>query len=269
MPNVLLCPICHAPLLRGERTYCCPARHSFDRAKSGYVNLLPSSSCGEHGDDRLMVHARRDFLEKGYYQPLADAICETASAVCADRPVLLDAGCGEGYYTARIAGALSAQHVIAVDLSRTAASLCARRLPNAEVAVSSVYALPLADASIDLVLSIFSPLAQEEYARVLRPGGIFLTVIPLPEHLYSLKAAIYDTPYLNQIKDTALPDFSFLERRDVNYPIMLTSQSDIFSLFCMTPYYYKTSEKDRAKLQMLSSLATQASFAILAYRRNG
>lgn len=269
MQSQLLCPICRAPLARGEHTYLCPAHHSFDCAKSGYVNLLPSSTGGGHGDDRLMVRSRRDFLEKGYYQPLADAICSAAAEHCGDSPAVLDAGCGEGYYTARVAAALLSPRVIAVDVSRTAADLCARRLKDAEVAVASVYSLPIADACIDLVLNIFSPLAQDEYARVLRPNGLFLTVIPLEDHLYSLKAAVYDTPYRNRVKDTALPGFEFLGRRDVSYPITLTSKSDILALFCMTPYYYKTSARDQAKLNALNSLVTQASFALLLYRRIG
>ncbi len=274
--SAFLCPHCRQPLTYDRHQYICTSHHSYDRAKSGYVNFLPPSAPGAgHGDDRLMVRARRDFLERGYYRKLADAVCGVLQEYCGDltSPLLLDAGCGEGYYTALAAEALQKPDIaanpkiLAVDISRSAAELCARRLPDAEVAVASVYDLPMAQNSCDVMINIFSPLADTEYARVLKSGGVFLTVIPLEEHLFSLKAAVYDTPYRNQVKDTALPGFAFLERRDVRYPITLTSLSDIKNLFAMTPYYYKTSARDQAKLDALTTLTTEAAFGILVYRK--
>ena len=99
-----ICPVCGQPLGREENTFRCKTGHSFDRARSGYVNLLLSG--GKHakipGDNKQMVLSRRAFLEKGFYRPMADALCrETAEELNGlSSPAVLDAGCGEGYYPA-------------------------------------------------------------------------------------------------------------------------------------------------------------------------
>ena len=73
MPE-LMCPVCGQPLILEGKTYRCETGHCFDCAKSGYVNLLPPAPSGKrHGDDKLMVKARTDFLDKGYYDPLSRA----------------------------------------------------------------------------------------------------------------------------------------------------------------------------------------------------
>ena len=95
----LICPVCGNGLVLAEHVYRCCAGHCFDEAKSGYVNLLPPAGTGHHGDDRLMVRARTAFLNKGYYSPLREAAAEMSSRFCPDGGVIIDAGCGEGYYT--------------------------------------------------------------------------------------------------------------------------------------------------------------------------
>ena len=64
-----ICPVCKNELSEEEKLYRCENGHCFDKSKFGYVNLLQSqkSSAKRHGDDRLMVRARRDFLDSGYY----------------------------------------------------------------------------------------------------------------------------------------------------------------------------------------------------------
>ena len=104
------CPLCGSPLTQEERGCICPARHSFDRAAAGYVHLLPPNRMHSKapGDDREMVAARAAFLERGYYAPLRQALEELVLEASAhlEGPVLLDSGCGEGYYTAGMFRAL-------------------------------------------------------------------------------------------------------------------------------------------------------------------
>ncbi len=94
----LICPLDKQPLQLNERTWCCDNGHSFDIAKQGYVNLLPvqNKRSKDPGDSKAMVQARREYLNKGYYQPLAQALADTVLAMGSQ--ALLDAGCGEGYY---------------------------------------------------------------------------------------------------------------------------------------------------------------------------
>lgn len=201
--SLFCCPLCAAPLTRGGHTYTCPGGHSFDLAAAGYVHLLPANRKHSQnpGDDKAMVAARSAFLDRGCYAPLRDALCKLALCSAGDRPApaLLDSGCGEGYYTAALFQALAregrAPSAAGVDISKFALRRAARRLKEGEFAVASVYRLPLAPHSVDLLTNVFSPLCPEEFARVLRPGGRFLYVVPSPRHLWEMKQVLYDRPY--------------------------------------------------------------------------
>ena len=167
MKSLFCCPLCGAPLDREEQRWSCPNRHSFDRAAAGYVHLLPANKkhSQDPGDDKAMVAARSAFLEKGWYAPLRGALCQAVAeyAVNFPDPVLVDSGCGEGYYTVGLFQALSAAElspqIAGVDLSKAALRRAAKRLPEGEFAVASAYHLPLPDKSADVLVDIFSPLA--------------------------------------------------------------------------------------------------------------
>ena len=189
-PSVFMCPICRDKLGRDGGAYRCRSGHSFDIAKEGYVNLLPANRkhSGNPGDDREMVDARTRFLDGGWYAPLRDRLCALVREQIGEKPVLFDAGCGEGYYTAALCDMASARGGTAagVDLSKAAVRRASRRCPEAEIAVASVYRLPLADGCADVLVDCFSPLAAEEFLRVLKPDGFFLYVVPGPRHLWEL-----------------------------------------------------------------------------------
>ena len=184
---------------------------------------------------------------------------------------MLDAGCGEGHYTAHVLHALQAQgrsaSVCGVDISRDALICAHRRAPELTLAVASIAHLPVADASCDLVLNVFAPHDAAEFARVLRTNGVLLRVIPLERHLWGLKQAVYDHPYENAVPDPVLPGFILAEQRTLRGTITLRTNADIEALFCMTPYYYKTGARDQAKLHALDTLTTETEFALLIYRK--
>ena len=107
--QALACPLDGAPLRRHGGALRCGRGHSFDLASQGYVNLLPvqNKRSLDPGDSKLMVAARRRFLNAGHYAPIAAAV---GRAVLAGRPgdaptACLDAGCGEGYYLRQLAAA--------------------------------------------------------------------------------------------------------------------------------------------------------------------
>lgn len=267
------CPVCGLPLSPAERSIRCENGHSYDLAKKGYVNLLRSNQSHNkrHGDDRAMVAARTAFLDAGYYAPLCDAVAAAAVSACGDAPVVLDVGCGEGYYTAAVerlllaAGKTPAVH--GVDISREALIAAHRRSPSLSLAVASLAHLPMADAACDVLLNVFAPVDAAEFARVLRPGGILLRAIPLERHLWELKCAVYDVPYENKLPDLTLPGFRLKTRQDIVSRITLQSQTDIQALFMMTPYYYKTSRADQEKLARLDTLETETAFGLLIYKK--
>jgi len=273
MPD-LKCPVCGAVLTLSGRSYRCEKGHCYDKAKQNYVNLLMSnkSSSKRHGDDKLMVRARTDFLEKGYYLHLRDEICRLAVESCEREHVdFIDAGCGEGWYTCAVKAALEAAgktcSVLGVDISKEALMAAGRRDADAEWAVASVNSLPVPDCSCDLVLNVFAPTDDGEYRRILRPGGIVIKAMPLETHLFGLKKAVYDEPYLNGPADYAPEGFERVCRSEVRRMLRIENNGDIQNLFMMTPYYYKTGREDQEKLAKLDYLETEADFALCVLRK--
>lgn len=269
----LKCPVCGGVLSLTGRTYRCEKGHSFDLAKQNYVNLLMSnkSSSKRHGDDKLMVKARKDFLEKDYYLFLRDEICRLASLYCGESVDFLDAGCGEGWYTSAVKSALESAgkgcSALGVDISKEALMAAGRRDKSIVWAVASVNSLPVPDDSCDLLLNVFAPTDDGEYLRVLRKGGVLIKAMPLETHLFGLKKAVYDKPYLNGPAEYAPEGFEEVCRSEKREMLTIGSNEDIQNLFMMTPYYYKTGREDQAKLLSLDSLETEAHFAICVLRK--
>ncbi len=272
MPE-LKCPVCGAELSREERSLRCEKGHSYDIAKQNYVNLLMSnrSSAKRHGDDKLMVRARRDFLEKGYYLFLRDEICRLAVEHCGEEVEFLDAGCGEGWYTSAVKEALESVGkscaALGVDISKEALAFAGKRDKSLSLAVASINSLPVADEKCNLLLNVFAPHDDGEFRRVLKKGGILIKVMPLETHLFGLKKAVYDEPYLNGAAEYAPEGFESVCRSELRKMVRLESGEDIQNLFMMTPYYYKTGKSDQEKLSALSYLETEADFAICVLRR--
>ncbi len=268
----LICPVCGLPLAESKACFSCEKGHSFDRAKSGYVNLLRSSAKGKrHGDDKLMVQARSAFLDKGFYDPLVRAVsaCCLDYAPCPAR--VLDAGCGEGKYTGAILTLLESAgkqpQVLGIDISKDALAHAAKRVRQARFAVASTAALPVADESTDLLVSIFAPFSGPEFARVLAPAGKIIRAYPLEKHLWELKQLVYDRPYENPPFPAEEAGFRILETRQLRFRIRLDCSEDIVNLFKMTPYYYKTGAADQAKCAAAETLETGLEFGISVYEK--
>lgn len=265
------CPKCKGELVLDGNTKKCKNNHSFDRAKAGYYNLLLGVGGGTHGDNAEMVEARRDFLSRSYYEPLADRLASLVVELTPTRGAVLDAGCGEGYYTDKVERALferdSVSNVLAYDISRDAVKFAAKRNRNLSLAVATSYDMPLADGSLDTVFNAFSPLAVTEVARVLKIGGRFVMVYPGTDHLFGLKSVIYRTPYKNEPEDTVLDGFKLLSHEVITYRITLDTPEAIRSLFMMTPYAYRTSKEDRERVLSLSEVSTEVEFIIDAYEK--
>lgn len=266
------CPVCQKSLRDEGALLRCDDGHSFDKSKKGYVNLHLSSASSKkrHGDDKLMVLARRNFLDKGYYAPLLKCICETALRYAKPSSIgLVDAGCGEGYYTSGVKTALESAgkqvRAFGIDLSRDALTQARKRDSALNLAVASAKSLPFGNYSCDVLLSIFAPLFEEEFERVLSPNGIFIRAVPLEEHLFGLKKAVYDSPYLNPPISPELAGMQLLGTNEVRYTLTLDNAEDICALFAMTPYYYKTGQADQAKLRQLPRLETELAFGVWAY----
>ena len=264
-----VCPVCGERLEDCETLYRCRNNHCFDKSKFKYVNLLLSnqSSSKRHGDDRLMIRSRRDFLEKGYYSFLLCELEKIFEKYAPENAEILDCGCGECYYSQNLLDNNPALSFTGIDISKDALEYAFKRGVKYPLAVASAFSLPFEAGSFDAVLNVFAPLAPEETARVLKDSGIFICVVPLERHLFSLKKAIYDKPYLNEKPFEALEGFELIDKREIKKNIHIQGNTDIENLFRMTPYYYKTSRNDQQKAHGINDLTTEASFCILIFRK--
>lgn len=271
--SLFICPVCGEKLERGDKSYCCPAGHVFDLASEGYVHLLPANRKHSKlpGDDKNMVRARNRFLSLGYYEPLRLALSGLVLERTSQNPVILDSGCGEGWYDEGIYKALDSEgkapQIAGIDISKEAVRLAAKRLKSAEFAVASAYHLPLGDGSADIVLNCFSPLCAFEFLRVLKKNGHFIYVVPAPRHLWELKCAVYDSPYENERVTAEYEGFELASAKTVKKRALIESKQAISDLFNMTPYFWKTPKEGLERLNKLETLETELSFDIYDYKK--
>ena len=270
------CPLCGGAL-QGENDLKCEKGHCFDRAREGYWHLLPVQSMRTKapGDSKEMVAARRAFLNAGYYGIFGQALGELCLAhgvpAAKDAPLhLLDAGCGEGWYDRCIAQQFAAAEkplqLAGFDIAKPAVRLAAKALLTAQYAVASSFSQPVRTGWADVLLYCFSPFAQEEFSRVLRPGGHMIYVVPGAEHLYQMKAVLYEKPYKNPVQQVEYPGFCAIDEREVQGTITVPA-AQLEALFAMTPYYWKTPRDGAARLAALPQLTTTIAFRFLVFEK--
>ena len=243
--------------------------HCYDFASSGYVNLCSPTQSGG-GDSKQAVRARSSFLDKEYYRPVAEALANVAKKYGKSGDILLDAGCGEGYYSSFFAN--EGFSVIGVDLSKFAVDAASKRLSrggadNFLFATASVFDLPVEDSSIDVLTNVFAPCAEDEYKRVLNDSGVLIVVWAGENHLLGLKEAIYETARKNDGRADMPNGMEKIDEVRVSYRIELKSEEEIKNLFAMTPYYWRTSATDVEKLNGMDSLVTDVDIVISIFKK--
>ena len=135
---MLLCPVrdCHMALVREERRLLCARGHSFDVARSGYINLLQPQErrSKQPGDTAAAIAGRRRLHDLGVTEPLLHAIAEIIAASPGD--IVLDAGCGDGFYLGTLAREIGFD-AHGIDISIPAIDAAARRYPGCEWVVAN------------------------------------------------------------------------------------------------------------------------------------
>ena len=262
-----LCPVCCRTLECGKTVWQCEAGHSFDVARQGYVNLLTVDR--KHslhpGDTREMVAARREFLEAGYYTPIADKLRQLLQAFAPDAQSVLDAGCGEGYYLGKLTNIPDRW---GIDISKEAVRYAAARDKSAHFLTATAVHLPFSDGSFDCVLSMFALTAAEEFSRVLREGGIFVQVLAGEKHLRGLKQIIYPEllekeKHLHQ----ELPHFSLLHSETLHFTFSLSDAKTVHDLLYMTPHVWRISKQGAELLAQTDALTDTAEVIFNIYGR--
>lgn len=188
---MLLCPVrgCRLALQQDGRRMICERGHSFDIARSGYINLLQPQDrrSNQPGDTAAAVAARRRLHDRGVTAPLLEAI--TALLCPSKNDVVLDAGCGDGFYLGSMARATGfSAH--GVDISVPAIEAAARRYPECEWIVANADRfVPYAGRSFSAVISITARMNSSEFRRVLHDDGRLLIALPAPDDLIELRGA--------------------------------------------------------------------------------
>lgn len=250
---LLICPHCGDELDQDDAgpatTLLCSRGHTFDVARQGYVSLLPGSAGRIVGDSAEMVTARADFLDRGHYDAVADALAAVVVG-----PRVVDVGTGTGFYLARALDHLRADGVaeavgIGVDVSKSAARRAARAHPRLVSVVADVWdRLPVRTGAVDSVLSVFSPRNPAELRRILAPTGRLIVVTPTERHLGELVAAL-DLIGVDERKPQRLGAslsglFERVERRALDYTVDLT-HDEVAAVVDMGPSARHSTAADR------------------------
>ena len=236
------CPICQENLTLVESSLKCSNRHSFDLAKFGYINLAPKIKQSANYDKENFQN-RQQILEAGFYQAILDAVSDLL-ANSKNVKTILDIGCGEGFYSRKLQERHPDKTFYAFDISKDSVQIATKSEPNWAVNwfVGDLSRLPLQDASMDILLDIFSPANYGEFRRVLSKDGILIKAIPTENHLKEIRQRVQDQltnkDYSNQdIKNHFQEHFTILSSQMASLTKTITAEQ-LQALLSMTPLLF-------------------------------
>lgn len=263
----LRCPRCGEPLTLSEgRSLLCGNAHCFDLSAKGYANLAPDHNQSKEKYDTALFESRSRVFDAGFYAPVANALCRmaeralpaapraTPNAPDSNRPLMVDVGCGEGYYARALAELPARPRVIGLDLSRDAILAAARQSMRTAWLVADLTRLPLADHSVDVLIDVLTPADYGEFARVLKPGGALVKVIPADDYLVEVRAAVADRlqspAFSNQrVTEHLQTHATVLAHETIRHTLPLTpEQADHF--LRMTPMTFGLDDSALAQIQL-------------------
>ena len=283
---MLSCPVCAQPLVAADSAMRCEQGHGYDLAREGYVNLLLAQQrhSRDPGYSREMIAARRDFFDAGHYQAHADDLARIIRGHLSGEPaeLVVDAGCGEGYYLRRLRVALESSAVVGagaaaapgpvlcgLDISKHGVRVAARRDRDGVYAVAGTHRMPVLAERVSVLLTHFSPVSPDDFARVVRPGGVVLVAGPGEDHLYSFKQLLYDAPTAHRPVDQLAGDARFerLGWSRIRHPLHLKGAQHVRNLLAMTPFFWTLDAAGQARLGRVEQLITETDIVVRAYRR--
>lgn len=284
-PHIFLCPVCALPLEEGERSYACGHGHTFDRARSGYVNLHQTA---RRGDTRAMLLARRAFLARGFFDPVTTAITDRvvehlhrlrAEGRLRGYELIVDAGCGEGHVLARVAdalqrtGAFDGLRLVGLDASKEAARLAATRLRTGRFAVADItHGLHVRPGSAAVLLNVFAPRNPDAFAATLMPGGLCLVVIPRAGHMQELRTLL---PLLEippekhtRVVEQFRPHLALTRSEDLDYAVDLDADA-VRAWVQMGPNAWHLTSGQVAAIAFPGTITARVACAVLSFEKQG
>ncbi|HEU5569265.1 TPA: methyltransferase domain-containing protein [Streptococcus pneumoniae] len=259
------CPICQENLTLLETNFKCCNRHSFDLAKFGYVNLAPQIKLSANYDKENFQN-RQQILEAGFYQAILDAVSDLLAS-SKTTTTILDIGCGEGFYSRKLQESHSEKTFYAFDISKDSVQIAAKSEPNWAVNwfVGDLARLPIKDASMDILLDIFSPANYGEFRRVLSKDGILIKVIPTENHLKEIRQRVQDQltnkEYSNQdIKEHFQEHFTILSSQSASLTKTITAEQ-LQALLSMTPLLFHV-DQSKIDWSQLTEITIEAEILV-------
>lgn len=259
------CPICQENLTLLETNFKCCNRHSFDLAKFGYVNLAPQIKQSANYDKENFQN-RQQILEAGFYQAILDAVSDLLAS-SKTTTTILDIGCGEGFYSRKLQESHSEKTFYAFDISKDSVQIAAKSEPNWAVNwfVGDLAHLPIKDASMDILLDIFSPANYGEFRRVLSKDGILIKVIPTENHLKEIRQRVQDQltnkEYSNQdIKEHFQEHFTILSSQSASLTKTITAEQ-LQALLSMTPLLFHV-DQSKIDWSQLTEITIEAEILV-------
>ena len=259
------CPICQENLTLVETSLKCCNRHSFDLAKFGYVNLAPQIKQSANYDKENFQN-RQQILEAGFYQAILEAVSDLLASSETSTTVL-DIGCGEGFYSRKLQERHPDKTFYAFDISKDSVQIAAKSEPNWAVNwfVGDLARLPIKDASMDILLDIFSPANYGEFRRVLSKDGILIKVIPTENHLKEIRQKVQDQltnkDYSNQdIKNHFQEHFTILSNQTASLTKTITAEQ-LQVLLSMTPLLFHV-DQSKIDWSQLTEITIEAEILV-------
>ena len=281
--RILTCPLCQAHLTQVGSAVKCENAHTFDIAKEGYINLLTKKLPDSMGDTKEMLLARRAFLEREHYQPLATVINTLLYNYLKtddDLPYvnILDAGCGEGYYLGQLQRTLGQQlpnariDYIGLDIAKEAMRMAAKRYKGIHFLVANLKErLVFVNDAFHILLNIFAPRNIEEFARITIADGIALVVIPAPQHLRQLREKLgllsIEEHKQEHVIEQFASHFTYVGATEVNSLLHLNNQ-EILQAVMMTPNYWHLSDEIKSRMSTMNEIDTEIAFTCLLFRKD-
>ena len=259
------CPICRENLTLVESSLKCENRHSFDLAKFGYVNLAPQIKQSANYDKENFQN-RQQILEAGFYQAILETVSDLLSN-SKNAKTILDIGCGEGFYSRKLQERHPDKTFYAFDISKDSVQIASKSEPNWAVNwfVGDLARLPIKDASMDILLDIFSPANYGEFRRVLSKDGILIKVIPTKNHLKEIRQKVQDQltnkDYSNQdIKNHFQEHFTILSSQTASLTKTITADQ-LQALLSMTPLLFHV-DQTKIDWSQLTEITIEAEILI-------
>ncbi len=266
---------CGLPLTRRDRAYVCAAGHSFDIARSGYVNLLQPQDrrSPNAGDSKAAVEARAALGRAGVGHAVINAVIDGIAALrLADDLTAVDLGSGSGDMLGRLCRPPRIRG-IGIDLSVAAADFAARRFPELTWIVANAdRQLPLRDNRVDVVLSIHGRRNPSECARVLTPRGALIVALPAADDLIELRQFVQGRGVERDRVDGMLHehdnDFQLVERMLVREKLTLERNS-LLDLLRGTYRGGRFTLSDRVNAMQQMEVMLSSELCVMQRKRSG